>query len=77
MITLFGVVSLVFMMAMYGFEQRHYKFTFAFAFGCFLSSIYGFLSNAWPFGATEAIWTLIAIRRAMLARSISLSSPKD
>lgn len=68
MITTFGIISLVFMMVMYALEQRHYRFIFAFALGCFLSSIYGFLSHAWPFGVTEAIWTVIALRRGVLAR---------
>jgi hypothetical protein len=31
--------------------------------GCALSSSYGFLSGAWPFGVVEAIWTVIALRR--------------
>jgi hypothetical protein len=28
-----------------------------------LSSIYGFLSGAWPFGVVELIWAGIAVRR--------------
>ena len=35
----------------------------AFALGCLLSSIYGFLSGAWPFGVVELIWAGIAVRR--------------
>jgi hypothetical protein len=35
----------------------------AFAVGCALSSLYGFLSGAWPFGVVEAIWTAVALRR--------------
>lgn len=34
----------------------------AFALGCALSSAYGFLSGAWPFGV-EIIWCGIALRR--------------
>ena len=34
-----------------------------FALGCALSSVYGFLSGAWPFGVIEAIWAVIALRR--------------
>ena len=34
-----------------------------FAFGCVLSSIYGFLSGAWPFGVVELIWAGVAVRR--------------
>jgi hypothetical protein len=32
-----------------------------------LSSSYGFLSGAWPFGVVEAVWTVIALRRYMTA----------
>jgi hypothetical protein len=28
-----------------------------------LSSIYGFLSGAWPFGVVELIWAAVALRR--------------
>ena len=63
MLTVFGVVALTFMMAMYALERRGDMFVAAFAAGCALSSVYGFLSGAWPFGAVEAIWSLIALRR--------------
>ena len=51
------------MMAMYSLERRHRNFILAFAAGCVLSSAYGFLSGAWPFGAVELIWSGIALRR--------------
>ena len=63
MITAFGTVALTFMMAMYALEQRHPRYVLAFAAGCALSSCYGFLSGAWPFGVVEAVWALIALRR--------------
>ncbi len=63
MITAFGVLALTFMMAMYALEQRHRRYVLAFAVGCLLSSCYGFLSGAWPFGVVEAVWALIALRR--------------
>jgi hypothetical protein len=62
-LTIFGVVGLTFMMLMYALERRGSGFVLAFALGCALSSTYGFLSGAWPFGAVEAIWTVIALRR--------------
>jgi hypothetical protein len=62
-LTAFGVTSLVFMMAMYALERRGNAFVAAFALGCALSSAYGFLSGAWPFGSVEAVWTVIALRR--------------
>jgi hypothetical protein len=67
-LTAFGVTALVFMMAMYGCEKRGNGFVAAFAVGCALSSTYGFASGAWPFGAVEAVWTVIAARRWQLAR---------
>ncbi len=63
MVTIFGVVALTFMMSMYAFERRGSRFVLGFAAGCALSSAYGFLSTAWPFGVVEAIWCLVALRR--------------
>jgi len=63
LLTAFGVSALTFMMLMYALESRGRVFILAFAAGCALSSVYGFLSGAWPFGAVEAVWTLIALRR--------------
>jgi hypothetical protein len=63
-ITIYGVVALTFMMAMYVLEPRGRRFVFLFALGCALSSAYGFASGAWPFGVVELIWSLIAVRRA-------------
>lgn len=61
--TIFGVCALTFMMTMYAIERRGRQFVLAFAVGCFLSSVYGFVSGAWPFGAVELIWSAIAVRR--------------
>jgi hypothetical protein len=63
LLTLLGVLALSFMMLMYALEHRHRAFILAFALGCALASVYGFLSGAWPFGTVEAIWCLIAVRR--------------
>jgi len=63
MLTTFGVLALTFMMLMYALERRGQRFVAAFACGCALSSAYGFLSGAWPFGVVEAIWTAFAARR--------------
>ena len=64
MLTLYGIGALTFMMAMYALEHRGRGFVLAFALGCGLSSIYGFLSGAWPFGVVEAIWTVVAVGRS-------------
>ena len=63
MLTLFGVAALSFMMLMYALERRGNGFVLAFAVGCALSSLYGFLSGAWPFGVVELIWSVVAVRR--------------
>ena len=61
--TVFGVLALSFMMAMYSLEGRHRRFTLAFAFGCLLSSGYGFVIGAWPFGVVEINWCVVALRK--------------
>jgi len=62
-VTIYGVCALTFMMAMYTLEHRHRRYIALFAVGCVLSSIYGFLSGAWPFGVIELIWATLAYRR--------------
>lgn len=62
-VTIYGVCALTFMMAMYALEPRGRGFTAAFAAGCVLSSVYGFLSGAWPFGVVELVWAGVALRR--------------
>ncbi len=62
-VTIYGVCALTFMMLMYALESRASGFVLAFAIGCALSSVYGFLSGAWPFGVVELIWSVIALRR--------------
>ena len=62
-LTISGVAALTFMMVMYALEQRGRGFVLAFALGCALSSAYGFLSGAWPFGVVEVVWCAIALRR--------------
>jgi hypothetical protein len=63
MITLYGVCAVTFMMTMYALERRGPIYILGFALGCLLSSLYGFLSGAWPFGIVEAIWSVIAVQR--------------
>ncbi len=62
-VTIYGVCAVTFMMGMYALEGRGPRFVLLFALGCVLSSIYGFLSGAWPFGVVELIWSAIAYRR--------------
>ena len=58
-LTAFGTAMLI----CYALEDRSHWFVLAFAAACALGSAYGFLQGAWPFGAVEAIWALVALRR--------------
>jgi hypothetical protein len=62
-VTIYGVCAVTFMMTMYALESRGPRYVLLFALGCVLSSVYGFLSGAWPFGVVELIWSGIALRR--------------
>ena len=70
-VTIYGVCAVTFMMGMYGLEGRGRQFVLLFALGCVLSSIYGFLSGAWPFGVVELIWSTIAYRRYRNVRIVA------
>jgi len=73
-VTIYGVCAVTFMMVMYALESRGRRFVLGFALGCVLSSIYGFLSGAWPFGVVELIWSVIALRRYRTGASANASS---
>ena len=67
-LTLFGLTAVSLMLVFYALEDRGAWAILGFAFACALGSTYGFLQGAWPFGAVEAIWTLVALRRFALSR---------
>jgi hypothetical protein len=71
MLTAFGAAAVTFMMLMYALEPRGRAFVLAFACGCALSSVYGFLAGTWPFGVVEAIWAAIAVRRYRAGSPVS------
>ena len=62
-VTIYGLCAVSFMMGMYALERRGRVFIFGFALGCLLSSAYGFLSGAWPFGIVEIVWSGVALAR--------------
>jgi len=62
-LTVFGLFSVTTMLIFYALEHRSHWFILAFAGSCVLSSIYGFLQGAWPFGIVEAVWSMIALQR--------------
>ena len=67
-LTLYGAAAVTFMMLMYALEKRGHVFVALFAAGCLLSSAYGFLSGAWPFGVVELIWSGTALNRYVQLR---------
>jgi len=69
MLTVFGACAVTFMMLMYALERRRPGFILLFAFGCVLSSLYGFLAGTWPFGAVELVWAVVAVNRYRSVRS--------
>jgi hypothetical protein len=63
MLTAYGAAAVTFMMVMYALERRGRRYILGFACGCLLSSVYGFLAGAWPFGVVEVIWAGVALNR--------------
>ncbi len=59
----FGLFAVIAMLVTYAMEPRSHWWILAFAGACVLGSVYGFLQGAWPFGAVEAVWSLVALRR--------------
>jgi hypothetical protein len=51
----------------YALEKRHRAFIALFAIACALSSAYAFLIGSLPFGAVEALWSVVALQRFRLA----------
>jgi hypothetical protein len=66
-LSLFGLFAVSAMLISYALESRSHWFVLLFAASCALGSAYGFLQGAWPFGAVEAIWSGVALRRWWLA----------
>lgn len=62
-LTAFGLFAVTSMLVCYALEPRSRWWTFGFGCACLLGSIYGFMQGAWPFGAVEAIWAVVAWRR--------------
>jgi hypothetical protein len=62
-LTLFGLVSVTACLICYALEKRSPWFVLGFCLSCILSSVYGFLQGAWPFGVVEIFWAMISFRR--------------
>ena len=70
-LTLFGLFAVSAMLVCYTLEDRSHWYVLAFAGACALGSAYGFLQGAWPFGAVEAVWAVVAARRWWLSSTAS------
>ncbi len=65
----FGLFAVTAMLVTYALETRSHWWILAFAGACVLGSVYGFLQGAWPFGAVEAVWSLVALRRWWMTKT--------
>ncbi len=65
----FGLVAVGATLVCYALEARSHWWTLGFVAGCLAGSAYGFLQGAWPFGAVELIWFVVALRRWIGLRS--------
>jgi hypothetical protein len=68
-LSLFGLFAVTAMLVCYAFENRSPWFILGFAIACMMGSLYGFLQGAWPFGLVEAVWSIVALRRWLVAKS--------
>jgi hypothetical protein len=68
---MFGLFAVTAMLVFYSLEKRGRFFILAFAGSCVLGSAYGFLQGAWPFGLIEAVWSIVAVRRWWMAKSLN------
>jgi hypothetical protein len=68
-LTAFGLLAVSSMLISYSFEKYSSWWVLAFAASCVMGSAYGFLQGAWPFGAVEAVWSVVALRRWIAIRT--------
>ena len=62
-LTAFGFLAVTLMLVFYALEEFSRWCVLGFAIACAMGSAYGVLIQAWPFGAVEGIWALVALRR--------------
>ncbi len=62
-LTAFGLLSVCLCLLFYAIDHLGNWTKLAFAAACALSSVYGFLQGAWPFGMVEIAWTAVALWR--------------
>ena len=69
-LSVFGLFAVSFTLICYALENRSDRYVLGFAAGCVMSSVYGFLQGAWPFGLVEIAWTAVALRRWFQMRPV-------
>jgi len=69
-LSLFGLFAVTAMLVCYACENRSHWYILGFAIACMLGSLYGFLQGAWPFGLVEAVWSIVALRRWLVAKRL-------
>jgi len=69
-LSMFGLFAVTAMLVFYSLEKRGRFFILAFAVPAFSISIW-FLQGAWPFGLIEAVWSIVAVRRWWMAKSLN------
>jgi len=74
-LSLFGLIAVALMLLFYAMEDRSPAYILAFAGACILGSVYGFLQGAWPFGLVEGVWSVVALRRWIFARTGTQAAP--
>jgi hypothetical protein len=68
-LAVFGLFAVRAMLLCYALEDRSHWWTLAFGLSCVLGSVYGFLQGAWPFGAVEGVWSVVAFRRLRMRKT--------
>lgn len=74
-LTVFGLLAVSTMLISYSLEKYSTWWILVFAFSCVMGSTYGFLQGAWPFGAVEGIWSIVALKRWMAVRNEMMLVP--
>jgi hypothetical protein len=59
------------MLLCYALEDCAHWWTLAFGVSCVFGSVYGFLQGAWPFGAVEGVWSIVAFRRWRMRQALA------
>jgi len=68
-LTAFGLLAVSTMLISYSLEKYSNWWILIFAVSCLMGSTYGFLQGAWPFGAVEGIWSIVAFKRWLAVRN--------